>query len=274
MSSSHELRPADHDGALSSERRYDVAHAAHRGEPHLPSVERPVPQFAGIVAESAAAGTAGMLEQTVQQLRAHASELADRLQSDRDALECRATELAAREGDLDANFRNAQLWLKDQRQELDQRARQFELQEAALAERETALEARADELTHVRAQSLAEQETRLREEQAELVRREAELAERLAALDCDRQSWAERRERLEEREATVEVRHRELDHRQGELYRAIEEFAAEKAGFGHRTHEIDRREQQVAQWEARLEAQVAALDAQTQSLRDRAGELE
>ena len=111
-------------------------------------------------------------------------------------------------------------------------------------------------------------------EKADLARREAELAEWVAALDRDRQDWTERRDRLDEREAAVEARQRDLDHRQGELYQSIEDFSAEKAGFGQRTSEIDRREQQVAQWEARLESQVAALDAQTQSLRDRAGELE
>ena len=66
----------------------------------------------------------------------------------------------------------------------------------------------------------------------------------------------------------------DVDARQAELYRAIEEFSVQKAGFGERAAELDRREQQVAQWEARLESQTSSLDAQTQTLRDRAGELE
>ncbi len=112
MSSSNDSRPADQVGSSLSERRFDAAHADHQSEPHLPSLERPVPQLAEIAVESAAVGSASALEQTVQQLRAHATELADRLQSDRDTLECRASELAAREGDLYAKFRNVQLWLE------------------------------------------------------------------------------------------------------------------------------------------------------------------
>ena len=152
---------------------------------------------------------------------------------------------------------------------------QFESQEAELAERETALEARATELTHVRVQALAEQEARLRERAGGALR----LGKRSSLSGRPRWTATARRgpsgaSGSRNAKPAVEARHRELDHRQGELYQAIEEFSAEKAGFGDRTAEIDRREQQVAQWEARLESQVAALDAQTQSLRDRAGELE
>ncbi len=271
MSSSHESRAVESENVVPSERRFDGAHFNQQSEPHLPSVQRPALQLAAASQES---GAASAVENSVAQLRAHATELADRLQTERLEVDRRVNELAAQEADLEAKFRNAQLWLEERQQELDERARQFELKEVDLVDREQALKVRAAELTHVRAQSLAEQEVRLRERQSELAKSDAELSERLAALDRDRHSWTQRREQLEHREAAVEARQRELDHRQGELYRAMEEFSAEKAGFGDRTAEIDRREQQVSQWEARLELQVATLDAQTQSLRERAGELE
>jgi chromosome segregation ATPase len=262
------------DEPRSDDRRFDAAHVIRPSEPHRLPVQQSALQFVATGKEDSAVGNAIALEHSVEQLRAHATQLADRLQSERDEVDERASQLAAREADLDAKFRNAQQWLEEQRHELDERAEQLDSQQTAIVERESTLEARATELTHVRVQALAEQEARLRDAQAAISARETDLTERLAALDIDRTAWTERREQLERRETAVEARHRELDHRQGELYQVIEEFSTEKAGFGDRVAEIDRREQQVAQWEARLESQVASLDAQTQSLRDRAGELE
>lgn len=273
MSSSHDTLLRDEVGS-SGERRFDTAHAAAQGEPHLHARNAAPVVTTTVAAAGATLDTAAALEHTVEQLRSHAAELADRLQGERLEIDRRLSELASRKADVDATFRHAQSWIDEQRQELEQRVRDFESQESALAEREAALEVRATELTHVRAQALAEQEAQLRDAQADLARRETELAERIAALDRDRRNWLERRKQLDERDAAVETRQRELDHRQGELYQSIEEFSAEKANFGERAAEIMRREQQAAQWEARLEAQSAELDAQTQSLRERAGELE
>ena len=153
------------DEPRSGERRFDAAHVINLGEPHLLPVEQPALQVVGIGQEIAAGGGASGLERSVEQLRAHAMQLADRLQSERDEVDERANQLAAREADLDAKFRNAQQWLDEQRQKLDERALQLESQQAAMAERETALEARATELTHVRVLALAEQEARLERNQ-------------------------------------------------------------------------------------------------------------
>ena len=50
MSDGKELLTTDQDGSLSSERRYDAPHAIHGAEPHLPGLERAVPQLAAVAA--------------------------------------------------------------------------------------------------------------------------------------------------------------------------------------------------------------------------------
>lgn len=275
MSSHDEPRGVDSSN-FAAEMRIDQPHALQPGLPHT-AAPRSAPQPVGVAAELDAAesnAVATRVEHSLEQLREHAAQLADRLQSEQSALERRDRALVAQEADLDAKWQNARQWFAERQQELDERAATLARREQELVEREALAEDRATQLTQVREEALAERENRLSAREAELQRNAAELTTRLARLDEDRAAWDERHERLQSREAAIETRHRELDQRQAQLSRDIEEFSSEKGREDSRIAEVERREAKVAEWESRLQAQGAQLEKQTDVLRQRAGELE
>jgi chromosome segregation ATPase len=257
-------------GELRVDQPHGISRVSHR------SAEPGVPQLVGASVEVAAeAGDVGFrVEHSLEQLREHAAQLADRLQSEQGELDRRQHLLAAQEADLEAKWQNARQWLAERQQELEQRAEIVSARELEILEREAAAEVRVTELTQVREESLAEREGRLVVREAELEDREATLQERLTALDEDRAAWDERNDRLQTREVAIEARHREIDGRQAQLYRDIEEFITDKTRAEERMTDVERAEAKVADWESRLQAQSSELERQMDSLRERAGELE
>ena len=252
-----------------AEMRIDPPHAFNRGIVHR-SPEQSESQLVGVQADEVGVG----VEHSLEQLREHAAQLADRLQSEQTVLDRRQSTLAAQEADLDAKWHNARQWLTERQQELDGRAEAVLRSEQELAERVAAAENRAMELTRVREEALAERENRLQLRESELEETAAMLQDRLTVLDNDRAAWDERHQRLQEREAAIEARHREIDQRQAQLYCDIDQFISDKARAENRLAEIERREAKIADWESRLQVQGTELEKQTEALRQRAGEVE
>lgn len=273
--SSHEQPCGDESREIVAEMRVDAAH------PLKPSNMLSLARGGGAAVsvgaqaesnESAAVGA--RVERSLEQLREHAAQLADRLQSEQSTLDRRERAIAAQEADLEAKWENARQWMGERQVELDQRAEALAAREQELVEREALAEDRATQLTQVRFEALAEREARVDAREAELQRMNSEVASRLAALDEDRAEWNERHQQLEARELATEARHREIDQRQAQLYREIEQFSLQKATEEQRLVEIERRETKVADWESLLQAQAAQLEKQMDGLRQRAGELE
>jgi chromosome segregation ATPase len=272
MPSQSDSPKSDESNFTASEMRIDQPHPVRRA-PILKSHERLAqPVAAGESAEPNAVAVG--VEHSLELLREHAAQLADRLQSDQVALDRREAALAAQEADLEAKWQNARQWLAEQQQELDVRAESVAQREHDLLEREAMAEDRAIQLTQVREDALTERETRLVERETELQAATFQLQQRLTALDDDRAAWDERHEKLQVREALIETRHREIDQRQAQLYRDIDALTAEKARLGERMTEIEHRESKIAQWESQLQERGAELEKQTDALRERAGELE
>src|SRR3972149_2593259 len=134
MRADAEPRRADQSRAEPSELRIDPPHVIHRGDPHI-TAERHELQLAGGAEASAAVRTASV-ERSVQQPREQATELADRLQNEREELDLRERQLAAQEADLEAKLRNARSWWEERQRDLDQRAELLTEQETELAARE------------------------------------------------------------------------------------------------------------------------------------------
>jgi len=230
MSSVSEPTSAETPSFFAQEMRVDPPHAGPR-RVLQPAGER-------VAASAVASGEAvdgplnaatSIVEHSLEQLREHAAQLADRLQTEQSTLDRRHSELEAQEADLEAKWENARQWLAERQQELDDRAASFDSREHEIAEREAAAETRCKELTKVREEALAEREFRLQNTLADIEQRESEIQDRLKSLDEDRAAWDERNDRLQEREAAVEARHRELDQRQAQLYGDIDDLIADKA---------------------------------------------
>src|SRR5215211_3244273 len=113
---------SDGSGFLAGEIRIDEPHAGPRRV--LKSAgERAVLQPVGAEAEAGATARGNnVLEQSLELLREHAAQLADRLQGEQAALDRRHSELEAQEADLAAKWENARQWLDERQRELDERA--------------------------------------------------------------------------------------------------------------------------------------------------------
>ncbi len=257
--------------------RIDQPHEIIRGSAANRAADYGAPQLVGVAVEAEvqeANAVGSRVEHSLDQLREHAAQLADRLQSEQGELDRRRNALVAQEADLEAKWQNARQWLTERQQELEERAEAVARREQELLEKEAIAEVRASELTQVREEALAERENRLLVREAELEDRENSLQERLEGLDEDRAAWDERNDKLQARETAIEARHREIDARQAQLYHDIEEFIADKARAEERLTEIEKSEAKIADWGARLQSQSAELEKQTDALRQRAGELE
>src|SRR5439155_5484178 len=136
-------------GFSKSEMRIDLPHAINRGAVHQ-TAERSAVELVGAAIEERAQAAGIGVEHSLEQLREHAAQLADRLQSEQTELDRRQSALAAQEADLDAKWQNARQWLDERQQEIDARAEIVAQREQELAEREAAAESRAKELTQVR----------------------------------------------------------------------------------------------------------------------------
>jgi hypothetical protein len=147
--------------------RIDQPHAINRGPAHR-MAEGGGPQLVGVVAEEQPSVASVGVEHSLEQLREHAAQLADRLQSEQGELDRRQSALAAQEADLEAKWENARQWLAERQQELDERVDAVAQREHELLEREKAAESRANELTQVREEALSERENRLQCREAEL----------------------------------------------------------------------------------------------------------
>ncbi len=273
MSDAAERNSSEGPVFFGGERRVDPPHAGP-SRVHQAAGEHISVQPIGAELEAHAQSASSIVEHSLDQLREHAAQLADRLQVEQSALDRRQNELAAQEADLNAKWENARQWLAERQQELDERSDTTAAREQEMVEREAAGEARLKELTRVREEALAERELRLQAQLAEIEQRESEIQARLASLDEDRAEWDERNDRLQAREAAIETRHRELDQRQAQLYRDIEQLIADRARVEERLADVERREAKIADWESRLQSQGDELDQQTEALRQRAGELE
>ena len=150
--------------------RIDQPHVMLRGEPHAPA-ERPPLQLVGAPQGSTPSEVGAGVERSLEQLREHAAQLAERLQAEQGTLERRATALASQEADLEAKWQGARQWLEERQQELDERSESITRREQELSARETSAEARVRELTQVREETLTEREARLANRTDELERR-------------------------------------------------------------------------------------------------------
>ena len=195
MSGVSEQGSSEGPGFLAGEFRVDQPHAAPRRVLQTTG-ERVALQPVGAVAESAAFSQgSSVVEQSLDLLREHAAQLADRLQGEQAALDRRHSDLAAQEADLEAKWESARQWLAERQQELEERAELIASREQEMVEREAAAEARSKELTKVREESLAEREQRLQCQLAELEDEKRDIQDRLAALDEDRAARIPIRER-------------------------------------------------------------------------------
>src|SRR5262245_54869835 len=98
MPNEDELHSIDSGGAGQSDLRFDAAHEQRASVPHT-GLDRPVLQLAESAPARAAATTGMVVEHSVELLRSHAAELADRLQRDREDLDRRKGQIAAQEAD-------------------------------------------------------------------------------------------------------------------------------------------------------------------------------
>ena len=109
--------------------------------------------------ETATGGSASAVEHTVEQLRAHATELADRLQKRaRRGRPPRESNWPRTRPISTPSSATHKPGSKNSRQELDDRAKQLESQDATSPSAKRRSTPGPTELTHVRAQTLAEQE--------------------------------------------------------------------------------------------------------------------
>src|SRR3954451_16675130 len=192
--------PKEPGGFLKGEIRIDQAHVIKAsGSPH--TLDHGNAPLVGTAVEAAPRDVSIGVEQSLEQLREHAAQLADRLQAEQGDLDRRQSTLVAQEANLEAKWQNARQWFAERQQELEQRSESIAQRELEMTEREAAAEVRAAELTQVREETLAEREHRLQLRVEELEEREAELQGRFEALDQDRTAWDERNERVQAREA-------------------------------------------------------------------------
>src|SRR4051812_28557145 len=96
-------------GFSQGEMRIDPPHAVNRGTAHRSSEHGP-PQLLGAVVEAPSKEIGIGVEHSLEQLREHAAQLADRLQSEQSELDRRHTALASQEADLEAKWQNARTW--------------------------------------------------------------------------------------------------------------------------------------------------------------------
>jgi len=165
--------------------RIDQAHVIKAsGSPH--SLERGSAQLVGAAVEAESRESGVGVEQSLEHIREHAAQLADRLQAEQGELDRRQSTLAAQEADLDAKWQNARQWFAERQQELEERSEAIAQRELEMTEREASAEVRAAELTQVREETLAEREHRLQLREEELGEGDAELQDRAEALDHDR----------------------------------------------------------------------------------------
>src|SRR3954469_15896373 len=140
--------------------RIDQPHAIIRGGMYRSS-DVGAPQLVGAAVEAQQNQVGSSVDHSLEELREHADQLADRLQSEQSELDRRQNALVSQEADLEAKWQNARQWLAERQQELESRAEAVALREQELLEREATAEVRASELTQVREESLTERENRL-----------------------------------------------------------------------------------------------------------------
>src|SRR4029078_3170592 len=157
---SNQSQPSrDVSGFSKGEIRIDQPHGIIRGGVHRSS-EPGSPQLVGAAVEPHENQVGSSVDHSLEQLREHAAQLADRLQSEQTELDRRQGALASQEADLGAKWQNARDWLAERQQELEDRAEAVARREQELLEREAIAEVRASELTQVREESRAEREQR------------------------------------------------------------------------------------------------------------------
>lgn len=107
MSGASEQSSSEGPGFLAGEIRIDQPHAAPRRVLQVAG-ERAALQPVGAVVGAAAFGQgSSVVEQSLDLLREHAAQLADRLQGEQAALDRRHSDLAAQEADLEAKWESA-----------------------------------------------------------------------------------------------------------------------------------------------------------------------
>src|ERR1700759_5434576 len=121
MSGPAEQNPSDGSGFLAGEMRVDPPHAGPRRIIHASGERGPLEPVAA-QSEFQARSASSVVEHSLDQLREHAAQLADRLQGEQSAIDRRHNELANQEADLQAKWENARQWLAERQQELDDRA--------------------------------------------------------------------------------------------------------------------------------------------------------
>src|SRR6185295_11922504 len=107
MSNKSDSKSRDAAGFPKADLRIDQPHA--HGAAHLQSAGPAVQLVGAGVAERSQ--SAGAVEHSLEQLREHAAQLADRLQLEQSELDRRQNALAAQEADLEAKWQNARQWL-------------------------------------------------------------------------------------------------------------------------------------------------------------------
>ncbi len=228
----------------------------------------------------------------IEQARLQATQLASHLRARQADLDCREAQVNARLARVDSHVRRERLWLSERDEELKarsgalyQRERQLEERLARLA----AAEGRADE-KHRACGDLATREQALRQGQLELEASEAELARREAAHQHALSQWQSEKAAAEnalrwqrqqidaQREASLEVVRRAmagLEKRRAALESHLEtlrdrasqpspQVLAEKQAVRQSARGLELRRQELE----RAESELAALRAETESLRD------
>ena len=136
MSVPAEQNPADGSAFLAGGMRIDPPHAGPLRRPLHVAGERLAMEPALVENDAYARSANSVVEHSLDQLREHAAQLADRLQGEQSAIDRRQSELAAQEADLEAKWENARQWLTERQQELESRAESVAAREQDIAERE------------------------------------------------------------------------------------------------------------------------------------------
>ena len=120
---SNQSQPSrDVTGFSKSEIRIDQPHGIIRGGAHRTS-EIGAPQLVGAAVGAHENEVGSSVDHSLEQLREHAAQLADRLQSEQSELDRRQGALASQEADLEAKWQNARQWLTERQQELEENQR-------------------------------------------------------------------------------------------------------------------------------------------------------
>jgi chromosome segregation ATPase len=230
----------------SSSIRIDAAHRLSSRNDTLAGDIQPALIPAGMAAEGMTA------ENTAEQVRVHATQLALHLQERRREVDHRESHLNARIAQLENDLRNSRLWLQE-------RSEEFSLREAELAQRIAEHEARLRGLSasETALNDIEQQQAlKLQHREEQLRQREDQLAQAQLQLEVQQSSISRRMDQLADQERLLEEQLRQLHEERRVVQResdtSQEELAQQRQTLSEQREQLDQQEaDQRRTWEAR-----------------------